>query len=162
MLADLPGTQREIVQRHLSVAPVRIGALAEELGLEVKLSILPPNISGEIRPSVTAPSGFRININRHEIKERQRFTIAHEIGHFLFHSHLIGMGVSDTVMYRSGLSNSIEAEANRAAADLLMPFEQLKAKLDELGGVRSEATAAKLSTIFAVSLPAMKIRLGIS
>jgi hypothetical protein len=149
------------IREYMSRTPVPVGALAKELGLEVKLVLLPPNISGEIRPSPTAASGFRINVNRHEKKERQRFTIAHEIGHFLLHSHLIGDGLSDSVMYRSSLSSAEEIEANKIAAEILMPSETVEKLLQSHAGVKSEGTANAIAEALEVSAPAMKIRLGI-
>ena len=154
-------TERQIIAQNWTSPPVPVGAIANALGLEVKLTLLPPSISGEIRPSATAPSGFRININRHETKERQRFTIAHEIGHYLLHRDKIGEGVADSVMYRSGLSNAIEAEANRVAAELLMPRHLMAPLLEPYGNLPSETAASALAEKMGVSLPAMKIRLGL-
>lgn len=161
ILERASAAEQEIIERHWHDLPVPIGSLAKALGLEVKLTLLAPDISGEIRPSATAPAGYRININRHETKERQRFTIAHEIGHFLLHRDKIGDGVSDSVMYRSLLSNTTEAEANRAAAELLMPRHLLSRLLEPYGGVASEAAASAIAERLGVSLPAMRIRLGL-
>jgi hypothetical protein len=161
LLNRIKTEQRKIIALHMLQIPVPVGAIARDLGLEVKLTLLPPNISGEIRPSSTAIAGFRININRHEKKERQRFTIAHEIGHYLLHSDLIGDGVSDSVMYRSGLSNLQETEANKIAADILMPSGTVERLLSSHGGIKSEVTANILAEALGVSPPAIKIRLGI-
>ena len=149
--------QRATIGRFTSEVPVKVGALAAELGLKVTLGTLKPGISGEIRPDGTG--GYTIRINRHERKERQRFTLAHEIGHFLLHRDRIGSGILDDVMYRSGLSDPIEAEANRAAAEMLMPRRVV---LDRLRGTaRDEETAERLARMFEVSVPAMKIRIGV-
>ena len=53
---------------------------------------------------------------------RRRFTIAHEIAHFLLHRDKIGDQLSDDAMYRSSLSSDDERAANRLAADILMPM----------------------------------------
>ena len=161
MFWDILPHEKAIVDKYIKDAPVRIADLARELGLEVKSSVLPPNISGEIRPSTTASSGFRITVNRHETKERQRFTIAHEITHYLKHRGLIGDGVSDNVMYRSKLSNNVETEANRGAAMLLMPRKLMIDELERKGGVATEYVAREFADRFGVSVPAAKIRLGI-
>lgn len=147
---------------HLEKIPVPIGALAKDLGLEVKSVALEPTISGEIRPSGTSASGYKIRVNRHEKKPRQRYTIAHEIAHYLLHEDLIGQGIADNVLYRSSLSNEIEREANRLAADLVMPRDAVAAELEKWGGVPNEEIADILAKKFEVSLPAMKIRLGVS
>lgn len=162
LMTRISQEEREITQKFISQIPVPVGALARELGLEVKLALLPPDISGEIRPSPTAQSGFRISINRHEKKERQRFTIAHEIGHYLLHRNLIADGLSDSVLYRSKLSNQEEIEANRVAAELLMPSEAVEKLLQKYGGLRTEEISNAIAEELEVSSPAMKIRLGIS
>jgi len=161
LLDRAPVEKKSVIDKHLDKVPVPVGLIARELGLEVKLVVLPPNISGEIRPSSTARAGYRININRHEKKERQRFTIAHEIGHYLLHSHLIGAGVSDSVMYRSGLPSAQETEANKIAAEILMPSGSIENLLELYEGVRSETTANAIAEALDVSTPAVKIRLGI-
>jgi hypothetical protein len=161
LFKNVSAGEKAIIEKHLDKVPVPVGALARELGLEVKLILLPPDISGEIRPSPTAPAGFRINVNRHEKKERQRFTIAHEIGHYLLHRSLIGDGVSDSVLYRSTLSNQQEVEANKVAAALLMPRPTVEALVNAHGGLRSKEVSDLIAEQLEVSSPAMRIRLGL-
>ena len=103
---------QKIVKRHLAVKPVPLGALARDLGIEVKLSALEPGKSGMIEQ---IDDGYRIKINRYETRERQRFTLAHEIAHFLLHQEKIDEmgGIVHNVLYRSGLPKRKEYEANR-------------------------------------------------
>ena len=151
---------QEIFARYSNDLPVKLAAMADELGLEVFRSPLKPNVSGLIEPSESAPSGFRIRINRHELAERQRFTLAHEIGHYMLHRDKIGGGIVDNVMYRSNLSSRFEVEANKFAADLIMPMHHINQKLNEFGGVVSDDTIVALANHFRVSQAAMRIRLG--
>jgi hypothetical protein len=151
----------QLIAEFKQEAPVRVGLLAQRLGLGVLRSTLQPGISGQIEPSRDFPAGFVIKVNRHEAKQRQRFTIAHEIGHFMLHRDRIGDGIRDTILYRSKLSNQMEAEANRFAAGLLMPFEQVRTKLNELGLQRDHNAAIELARVFEVSTDAMEIRLGL-
>lgn len=152
--------QAEIVSRFTSETPVRLGAMAAELGLEVFKSPLKPDISGLIEPSDTAVSGFKIRINRHENAERQRFTLAHEIAHFLLHRERIGGGVVDNVMYRSNLSSRQEVEANKLAADIIMPAASVRREFSKYGNILSEEAIVALAETFRVSQAAMRIRLG--
>jgi hypothetical protein len=156
----LNAQHQEIFTRYSNDLPVKLAAMADELGLEVFKSPLKPNVSGLIEPSDSAPSGFRIRINRHELPERQRFTLAHEIGHFMLHRDKIGGGIVDNIMYRSNLSSRYEVEANKFAADLVMPIHHVRRKLNELGGMVSDETVIALSNHFRVSQAAMRIRLG--
>jgi len=155
-----PG-EAEIVRRSIAMHPVRVGDLAVELGLRVYKSPLPPSISGLIRP-VPEGEGFEIRVNKYEVPERQRFTLAHEIAHFLIHKSDIRSGVVDSVMYRSALTSRKEAEANRLAADIVMPIAAVRKELAARGGVPTEEVALQLASLFRVSPPAMKVRLGIA
>ena len=150
----------EVVSKFCAETPVRLGAMAAELGLEVFRSSLKPDISGLIEPSSTAPSGYRIRLNRHEIPERQRFTLAHEIAHYLLHRDYIGGGVVDSVLYRSNLSSRKEVEANKLAASIIMPLANVRAERALLEDLDDEEAAVVLAQRFRVSLPAMRIRLG--
>ena len=75
-------SERKAVARFQADIPVKLGALAKELGLKIVSSTLPMGISGEIRPG---NEGFVISVNRHDSARRQRFTVAHEIAHYLLH-----------------------------------------------------------------------------
>lgn len=151
-----------VLDAYAGAIPVPVGKLAQELGLTVSLASLSPSISGLIEPDATAPAQFRIRINRYESDERQRFTIAHEIAHYLLHRDYIRSGIVDSVMYRSSLSSKREAEANRLAADIVMPMGKVLEELRRLGGARDEANAIALARAFKVSLPAMKVRIGLN
>lgn len=154
--------EADIVRRFMRERPVRVGELAKSLGIDVVRAPLQPNISGLIQPYEGAPSGFQIKVNKYEVPERQRFTIAHEIGHFLLHRNDIGAGVVDSIMYRSSLTSKKEAEANRIAADIIMPAQLISQELERLGGARSPEVVDELAGVFKVSTPAMKVRLGVA
>lgn len=136
--------------------PVKVGALAGALGLRVVLATLPMNISGLIQPA--EDGGFVIKVNRFEPKERQRFTIAHEIAHFILHRDKLQAGLVDSVLYRSKLSSRLEAEANRLAADIIMPKEAVIAAMQEMQGGDEGVDA--LAQRFQVSRQAMEIRVS--
>lgn len=86
---------------------------------------------------------------------RKRFTIAHEIAHIIFHRDKIGAGLVDDALYRSRLSNTEEIEANKLAAQILMPWNLINQYMDANAAVQS------LAEIFDLSDSAMAIRLGI-
>ncbi|WP_276119849.1 ImmA/IrrE family metallo-endopeptidase [Pararhizobium qamdonense] len=151
---------RETVAKHLNELPVKLGALAKDLGIDVKLSSLPLNVSGQIAKT---PTGFEIKINRHESRQRQRFTLAHEIAHFLIHRDVIermGGTLTDSVLYRSGASESIEYEANRLASQIVMPEHALRAAYSRFGENISESAVELLAEEFGVSKAAMEIRMA--
>lgn len=151
----------DVLEQYVDQVPVQVGALAQALGLGVFRSTLQPGISGQIEPDQDFPAGFAIKVNRHESKMRQRFTIAHEIGHFALHRDRIGNGIRDTILYRSKLSNSLEAEANRFAATLLMPISKIRSSLIARSLARTREAAKVLAEEYEVSVDAMEIRLGL-
>lgn len=148
---------RALIEEFQDAPPVRLPELARALGVPIKAATLAPGISGEIRPS---GNGFVIRINRHDPIKRQRFTVAHELAHFLLHRDQIGNGITDDVLYRSTLSDRREQQANRLAADILMP-EALLTEAQQAADEKGVGDAALyLSDLFAVSEAAMRIRTG--
>ena len=106
----------------LQLIPVPVGAIADRLGVEVYSLTLAPNISGLIKR--VAAGKFEIQVNNTDSEVRQRFTVCHELAHFLLHRTLIDDdGITDNILYRSQLSNAQESEANRFAAALLLPWQ---------------------------------------
>lgn len=143
---------------HLQTAPVDVNAIAKDLGLEIFESDLGQGISGALvrDPTYETQSGFVIFVNSEEAYVRQRFTAAHEIGHFVLHRDKIGQRIEDNYVLRAeGLSNSLEAQANKFAANILMPYSLIETLVQEgVDGV--DALARRLQ----VSQVAMAIRLG--
>ena len=93
-----------IIEKHQRAAPVLVTAIARELGLEVyNTSVWTDDISGMIRKEQGGSSGYAIYVNGTHPESRRRFTIAHEIGHFILHREFIGDGITDDALYRSAL-----------------------------------------------------------
>lgn len=132
--------------------------IARDLGLNVwEMNSLPEGISGKIfkDPLNGGSSGYSVGVKASEGFQRKRFTVAHEIAHFILHRAKIGDELSDDALYRSGLSTREEAQANQLAADILMPVKQILS-LREQG--RTEVS--DLASLFQVSEPAMRVRLS--
>jgi hypothetical protein len=153
---------KQQIEVYQSDAPVKLSEIARELGLKVKAATLRPGISGEIRPDPDRMGAFIIRVSRHDSRERQRFTVAHEIGHFLLHRDQIGSGITDDALYRSTLSDRREAEANRIAADILMPDALVREWLNRAQLLGVDDNITYLRENFQVSDAAMRIRLGLS
>lgn len=149
------------IQGHQAGAPISLSEIASALGLKVFSTTLPNGISGEIRPDPENAGRYIIKVNRNDSARRQRFTVAHEIGHFLLHRDEIGDGITDDVLYRSTLSDRREAQANRMAADLLMPQNLIDEWMDRARTLKVDNVIGFLADKFNVSEAAMKIRLGI-
>jgi hypothetical protein len=149
---------QQVIRRFTSTAPVDISGLAAALGVKVWQGNLGTN-SGEIFRDIRKGgfSGYSIRVNASDPPVRKRFTAAHELAHFLRHRDRFTNRLIDDKMYRSGLGSGVEGEANRLAADLLMPrrlVRQLRAS-----GITSPQ---ELARAFNVSEQAMKNRLRVS
>jgi hypothetical protein len=144
-----------VIAKHQEAPPVDPGAIARYLGLVVSFMPLGPEVAGQLMrvPRLGRRPGWHILINSADHPNRQRFTLAHEVAHYVLHRDLIESGVVDDTMYRSALGSGYETQANRLAADILMPVG-LVAKW------RQRIPDAKdLARAFQVSPAAMDIRL---
>ena len=148
----------ELMNNFLAAAdiPIQTVQLANALGIFVYHAEWPNHVSGKIQKDSSngGSSGFAIYVNKNDPKTRRRFTTAHEIAHYILHESLIGDGIFDDALYRSGLSSAVEAQANKLAADILMPWRLINYYLPRVG-----ADESKMAELFEVSPQAMSIRL---
>lgn len=143
--------------------PVDVKSAAEAIGVRVIIDELPEGVSGKIQRD--NEGGYYIVANQNEPPVRQRFTIAHELGHYVYHRSLIGDGVSDSPAYRAPddsvydktpLEPIHERQANQFAANMLMPM----AKIREIENQNPNIDVRELAKRFHVSEDAMRIRKG--
>lgn len=148
-----------IIRKAKQEYPVDVIKLAQDIGIKVCSKFLPQDISGEL---VHRDGQYQINYNNMHPITRQRFTISHEIGHYIYHRSLIGDGVNDSKAYRTtngdnfnpNITPKHETEANRFAASLLMPQELV----DSLRAAGK--TIDEMASDLGVSKHAMSIRVG--
>lgn len=74
-----------------------------------------------------------IGVNETESDERKRFTIAHELGHLFLHKNAVNYDQGGIMLFRDGHSSEgtdqREVQANRFAAELLMPEPSIREDL---------------------------------
>jgi len=110
----------------LRTAPVPVEKVAKLLGIQIRFSPLDQELSGMIYMQGDTAI---IGVNSLHHPNRQRFTIAHEIGHHELHKEIISKSVhvdkQYTVLRRDSKSatgtDRLEVQANQFAAELLMP-----------------------------------------
>ena len=151
---------KNIVQDHIG-PPVNIEGIIRALGLELdKKAVLDTEISGQIE---RVDDTYKISANKDDNYFRQRFTMAHELGHYIYHVNLLGDGVDDDRRYRSiadgkfyntQIKQAEETEANRFAASILMPASLIRAEWEKCRDV------SQMVKKFLVSEQAMRIRLS--
>lgn len=149
-----------LLENHIFDPPVPVEQIAEDAGIEVRYGDL-GEISGLL---ARKPGATIIGVNVGQPEVRQRFTIAHELGHFLLHE---GLGEHADRDYRinfrdsssSEASNVLEIEANFFAANLLMP-EHFLEEDDAEEVIEDDLGVARLAMRYDVSRHAMSLRLG--
>jgi len=158
---------REVLKEFgISQPPVPVDRIAKERGLKVKYLPLDDELSGMI---FLGDDGPTVVVNSVHHPNRQRFTLAHECGHYELHMTDIGTDVHVDkkyfVMARDGNSakgfDREEIEANRFAAELLVPRDLLLAELrGRVIDVEDDGSIFELAQRFGVSAQMMSIRIG--
>jgi len=138
---------------HIKQAPVDVEKIADFLGFKVIRYPFPDKLKGMVRIRENQMVKV-IGINEKHPSYLQRYTIAHELGHYLNgHEHLEKEFIDDdTRFYDSHFQQ--EKDADRFAAELLMPKKFLEADLKTIG-LNIKALVEKYN----VSEQAMWIRL---
>lgn len=143
--------------RGVAQAPVPVDKIAQDLGIEVRFEEAEDDLSGALIRK--AKGHVVIGVNSAHHPNRQRFTIAHEIGHFILHKGTsLHVDEDFRVNLRDGSINDEEVEANAFAAELLMPTEFIRRDTQKLGPVDQQASE-RLARRYQVSPRAMEIRL---
>ncbi|WP_294210281.1 ImmA/IrrE family metallo-endopeptidase [uncultured Sphingomonas sp.] len=128
-----------------------ITAVVERMGGSVQVQdtlLSDPEHTGSLY--VESPSSFRIVVPSHTSPERDRFTVAHELGHYVLHylwAKKKNPSVPDRVVaFRRG-SDRIEWEANWFAAAFLMPEAEFRAAFAaKAGDIRAIADTFRVSS----------------
>lgn len=145
----------------ITEAPVPVEQLAEALGVQVRYG----PFEGELAGMLLQREGQAIiGVNSSHHVHRQRFTIAHELGHFILHGGEVHIDRSFKVSRRDNVSSMAvepnEIEANRFAAELLMPYSIITRDLESLHiDIEDEQEVKLLASKYQVSVQAMTHRL---
>jgi Zn-dependent peptidase ImmA (M78 family) len=141
---------------------LQIEELCKKLNLKCFVADFDDNISGAIIKDENRDT-YSIYANRKHPRNRRRFTLAHEIGHYISYKkdsysreelNAKGRFEDQAISYRKdGAASDGETEANLIAAELLMP-KNLVYELVEKG-----MTPEEMAEKFYVSISAMTIRL---
>lgn len=144
--------------------PIDVEAIAKERGLTIMPYDLGEEISGVL---VIQDNKGTIGFNPKESKVRQRFTIAHELGHYELHKNDatdLFVDKDFKMLFRDqkssqGTSRS-EQEANAFAAALLMPEKILLTEIkNHHFHLTDDGSIKELANLFHVSVSAMTLRM---
>jgi Zn-dependent peptidase ImmA (M78 family) len=158
---------RLLFEHQITCPPVPVDRIAKKLGAKiVQQAYDGQEICGFL---------FRdrqrtiIGVNAGDHVHRQRFTIAHELGHLILHelgTDIAHVDKTFTLRLRSEISsqgkNVEEIEANTFASELLMPRAFLLSDLTRLGGFdfEDEQALKALADAYKVSSQAMSFRIA--
>jgi Zn-dependent peptidase ImmA (M78 family) len=151
-----------LAELDLEGPPIDVESVAARLGIRVEHADFGDDVSGVIvRSGETAVIG--VNWAHHP--NRQRFTIAHEIGHFLLHESGTYIDKGTHARFRDEQSGSgtdqEEIEANAFAAALLMPARWVREEAEQHPFDPADDSALNaLASTFEVSAQAMSFRLS--
>jgi Zn-dependent peptidase ImmA (M78 family) len=142
-------------------APLNLAKFATKfLNIRYQETDLQEGVSGFLRQTEENSSVYEIVVNRNDGPKRKRFTIAHELGHFFMHKHLISRSLQPAYRAEIGtmkkndlIKDFHEIEANRFAASILLPEQIVRQKYAE--GMRVN----EIADYFEVSYMAAGFRL---
>ena len=134
-------------KNNIETSPLDVSRLTNLLGITMRLEPMKGEESGSLKQGKNGNWVMTVNSLHHP--HRQRFTIAHE---FIRHT-LNRNSFTDTVFFRNEETNKMEVEANRFAAELLMPEIEFSKFIEEISN-----QVADIAAHFQVSSMAVRIR----
>jgi Zn-dependent peptidase ImmA (M78 family) len=157
----------QLLETHnIQLPPVQVDEIAKELGIQVQYEHAKDELSGFLLRDFSRHKAI-IGVNEIHVKTRQRFTIAHELGHFLLHEQEeLHVDRLFQIKRRDGKSttgeNEEEKEANLFAAELLMPAQFIQEELAEIEllDLENDSVISSLADKYNVSRQAMTFRLS--
>lgn len=153
---------RLLDEANVSSPPVVLGVILEKQGASLTSAPTDEHVSGFLlrHPGEAPVIGFNSALP----VVRQRFIVAHELGHLLLHGKT-GLHVDRSLVRLEGEKANVpdedEIEANRFAAELLMPEEWIREDARLIGrmAVDDDPLIGHLAQKYRVSKQAMTIRL---
>jgi len=157
---------RRVIAEYGDVSvPVPVEKIIKKRSIRIQFSPLDQELSGMalIKDGIGV-----IGVNALHHPNRQRFTMAHELGHHILHWREIdgtahvdkGFAILLRDTEASQGTNRIEIEANNFASELLMPTQLLEPLVDEKGFDLDDVELLQaLAKRFKVSLSALQFRL---
>ena len=132
---------------------IDIEAIAQYCGATVVYE----NLSGCEARILGKGSEAYITVNARSSVGRQRFSAAHELGHWMYDRGLIGLSCTERTLASDWGGNGIERRANLYAADLLLPAGMFRGDAREVPPTLE--SAEDFASRYRTSLSATAIRL---
>jgi Zn-dependent peptidase ImmA (M78 family) len=155
--------EKLLIESNSYSTPVQLTDCARYLGIIIKNVELDADVSGFLL--LKDDNSVHIGINKSNPVNRRRFTLAHEIAHYILHAKDSKLFVDkeEKVLYRDSNSSTgeleKEREANAFAAALLMPEKLLREEIAKQNEEAKEKFINNVARKFQVSEQAVTIRL---
>lgn len=105
---------------------IDVHAIAEKCGVSLKYDCI-ESFGSTINNEMNFKNGKKvILINKFKPDYKQRFTIAHELGHIILGHKEISYKFSDVSKYKNTIDRMNEVAANKFAVELIMPEKLVK------------------------------------
>ena len=152
-------------EHNIDNYPVNIIGICNKLGIKVFEEYLPVNVSGFI---MTDKNNFEkydarkvIVVNLSDSPSRRRFTVSHELAHYILHKNKN----DELFAHRdAGQNGVIEREANAFASNILMPENLVRKEIQRIkdfssGFLLPFLKVRHIAEAFAVSEASAEVRL---
>lgn len=157
---------KEFVNKHITIdtpLPINISSIIKNEAIQIEERFLEDDLSGLL---IIHGDAKLIGVEYSHSPERKRFTLAHELGHYVLHSNNSKMFVDKAIFKRqadggySTREERMEREANNFAANILMPEVLVYREVSKFyKDLNDENNIAALAKKFEVSPAAMTYRL---
>lgn len=159
MTSEIEKRANELLAKYAQhTAPIDVIGIIESEGINLVVDNMDDDHSGFL---LVENGAATVAINSEHHPNRQRFTAAHELGHYILHSQGRDRFFVDKAYFRgpsaSAGTETQEIEANRFAACILLPAELVKEYANRTK--LTDLEVYRLSTAFQVSEQAMTLRL---
>lgn len=166
-LNDKPYIQAQELLARLAIKspPIPVEKIAKALGAQVRFAPFDDELSGMVYVKDGVPI---IGVNSLHHPNRQRFTIAHELGHLELHREMITSNVHVDKDFPALMRDTnsatgteqIEIQANQFAAELLMPRSMIdQALAGKQFDIDDDRPIEELAKKFRVSKQALEYRI---
>lgn len=145
-------------ENYIKEPPVDVYQLARFNGLDIIEQAFPEQLN-HISGFVTKDGDInKMYVNLNDSPNRRKFTIAHELGHWLLHQEELTKNPNRSILFRIAIGelnkDPLEKEANIFAANLLVP-------LTLLNKYRDDKSIDELAKLFGVSKDVIGYRLDL-
>ncbi len=150
--------QKLFIEYKIKKPPIDVEKIANKLGIKIKYTSFDSDeVCGLL---VRKGDEVILGVNQNHSTNRHRFSIAHEIGHYVLHmtKPIFIDGAFNRNQKSSTGTESEEIEANTFAAELLMPEHFLSGDIEKINEW-DEHTIRNLADKYNVSVEALVYRL---